>query len=507
MPGADPYTSFVQTLTADNSPVGRILATLALPIEYDPIRFEGTGTSLKSAITKVKEELDFNWMIPSGGSASGILPDPEFQIFLFRALACYMRYPFKQYPGSFVTIQYTSQALNPCPQGMITECTNLPLGFDATASSSGAPQPCGPAIYPGKASGRFGYWLDQIDDTVSSGRVQAIRITLDTTPAANDSGYFAIKYWNGYFWQAAGTIAFLSTAAAYDIANPGLAGPGWYSVDIVNISQNAAGPVTQSGVTSYTVAYRTNRSFWAQRAAPQLADYATFIEEHRIMAVAGLWQNNSPELDLSGKVNSITVPKGVPFSAFIGGASEITTSAGFKALDAKLGAYTFLKPDDDEDFRYNDQISSLAQVQSLNLPTIWYPIRNTAPYEVINMSVVAPLGRDTTLTTAIHFEYLTLNQLPSLGAPMFTQNDWETALRLLRKMDNHQNNAVHFENLVKSILRAAPVLWRATKAITGAIPTVPTQIIHEGMERVEDMVGSSKELMQIIAQLTKKRRR
>lgn len=501
MPGLTNFQQFVRDMTADNSPVGRIVATLALPIEYEPIRFEGIGSGIKSSVTKVKEELDFNWT-NANSAGSTILPEDQFQIFLFRALACYLRYPLKQRNTAFGSVIYTSQALNPCPQGAVTECTNLPLVYNGLSTLVG--QPCGPAIYPGKANGRFGYWLDNQDDGVPVGRQQGLQIQLSALPAANNSGYIVVRYWNGYFWQLAGSIAFTTILGTYMVDAAAYAGPGWYNVEIVNISQDAVGPNTPSGVTSYTVHFTTNRSFWAQRAAPQLTDYATFIEEHRITAAACLWQNNSPELDLSGKVNSLTAPKGLSFSAFIGGARTLTVCAGFKPLDAKEGAYTFLKPDDDDDFTYNDQISSLAQIQSLQLPTIWYPIRNTAPYEIINFAVADDKGRDTTLTTAIHFEYLTLNQLPSLDSPLYTQADWIAAVQILRKTDNHQNNKVHLKAILESIVKNAPVIWRATKAIAGLIPTMPTQILYEGMERVEDALQSSKELQKLMSKKRKK---
>lgn len=433
----------LKALMDTGSTMGAIIAAIALPNEYDPVRIRDAYSSVPVAVAKATEDAKLSW---ATATVDTFIPASDMVIFFFRnALRNRIQYNHNptgaiyaydwRYDGSSAT-----PGLFPIlgPLGVF----ELEPSYADQRASLGSFAPHGPRLPSGIDKGHQYIW---VDGSVAAPTIMAV--TLGAAPGVGDVGNIQVVRWSDGKRQVVFTVPLASAVAIYPVGNPLAAGntiPGYYSI-VIN---HTAGT---TNFLSATVVSDAQCPAWEHHMLTGYNINIAKVQSYAITAGGLLWRNTASFENAQGDIGAVQVGNGVGWEtvAAAGGYSGIASQfpKNWSSRFFAKGTYAYLKPEDAED---------LAMVSDVDLApggfaTMSFPLDERAPFLCFAASCATAAGRETSIRSAVHIQYQTNDTWADVRQSDNTRKDWEDAFTAVSTMEQIYDNSVHIGMILATI--------------------------------------------------------
>lgn len=443
-------------------PAMRLLLSLALPRESDPVRCGRVYGSDPTGAVKVfrKEDLRF----PT--NTLGDLDPSMHSMFLFRnpLRASIHTYGLNvgdsaQYRGLFKI--------------SMTNSPSYPEFVAPFTPVAGNQTPHGEALFLGRLGKSDPY--RGILCSVTNILVFNVAATASATYPAGSKATLTIRNLQGSIWEPVVDATFLVSGGlapfAYQIPET-----GYYAFDIaVDLPLNA-GPIPSLLAGCFVdllIQDPVNPAFagvvWAQRCLPQMELVLTAIDAIRIIGVSGMWTNTASPLNRQGQITGLQVPKNLLFTQVMD-QTVIQQLAKSCTIDVVEGMYGFLKPTSVTDL---EMLMFEFASQPVDPVTEYvFDIFPASDYLALCSTVITPAGRQGYMTFSYSVEFETFSQWSELKVADVSAPHLDLALRALSAVPQWHTNEFHVSDVWNWIKDAAGAVWGGVKEVAGVAATV-----------------------------------
>lgn len=420
----------------NNEKVVNLLETLVFPVEGSTLRYNDGTTAVASAARILTQEININW---NTAVTDRNIPAAEAMVFLFRDPLRSVVFYDHNVSRSIFTYE--------CADTDFNENFFYPnFGGEAPcniawANGTSSFLPHGSRLYAMKADGRSGLWCDN-DGTNTS----TIEVTFDdaTTLAGCSVNFF---YWTGSTWFLSEQQLCVNGTASYRQTTWSVVGGHYTAVSFTT-------PLTGTSATyaqlKLVCVGGVGPAVWCHRPIPNINELLPIVESIRVVAGSLTWLNESPALDESGKIVSVTVAPPHPWSNLTVSQSNLTSLSGYKSRLAKNGLYTFLKPAAGDDaFVYDDTSIVKSALRSYSyIATGFKPTATNSPYIVASMNVANTNARDTSVTITHAIEFITDSKIQESRLPDASPEEWVQAINMLGPLQQHHDANVDLRTVL-----------------------------------------------------------
>lgn len=434
----------------------QIVTALALPEEMDmTVRFADQFACEKTAVSLPWQLLKINW---SAVAAQAALPVTDMMIFIFRNPLCRIIYyypnnPVKSYQYNW---WFSSADVGAGAGGSTTSLScignrkTFAVPLYALVNSGSAGQPHGTILYPvydsgGECNNYTFLWCDAQGSSANG----VLNWLFSTDPGAGTIN--VMKRVNGALVEV---HQFSTTTSVLSYAWPISTGSGEYSFDV----QTAL-------TTSVTVNMQcTGGTIWAHLCDKDLYSNMYHVQAIRTIGCAFRFSNEASPMNKQGDIVCCQASNADDWSNFaLLGYPKVASYPGSRETLAKNGADGFLKPLQQDDFKFLMPFST----STVGNITESYLDENEVDFSflVICASCTNTAGCDFVLRVSPLVEYKTSNTWIYQAVPSHTAADWIEALEIFKSLDQFYDNPVHFIEILKTIGKWASVASRWGKKI------------------------------------------
>jgi hypothetical protein len=467
-----------------------IVGALTLPEVFkEAPRYNGPGSGKATVAKTLRQEFNLTW----SNATATTLPANETQIFVFRNLLRALVYFYRQCPA--YTYTWNAPQLTANWFLFQTGTTILNSGVWADRSIALA-NPHGAKLFPGYGKGQYGLWVN--NDGVATTNFTIVFTVAGVATAPGAGTIIVSRFWTGKDWDVNQVTTLAAQTAFSHTAPVGGAYMYW------EVRAPAAG-LPAGMVCAISTNCATASDVWAHRAVDAIDALLPLIEGGRVNGGVAWIRNDSPVQYEQGRIIGVDVAKSIPWS------NINTGSASLLALDepfsgsAKLGAYGFLTPDDDEDFTMSNDICSYTGPGStLNLAS--FPLDERSTY--ISMAVAgandATNSRSFTLITYHMIEYYSNSPVNQREISRQSPDSWQAATEFMKNMEQFYENKFHVDMIFDAIARYGGPLSQAAAEILDKFPQ--TAFLGNALKS-EGFQGAFKRLGSAAAEAKEKRRK
>lgn len=427
---------------SDNTEAARLVERLIFPAEHPSTRFNDGASATPSAAVTLTQELNVNW---STAVTDRCIPATEAMVILFRdPVRAVVFYDHNVSRSDFSYEMINSDANTNTFSGIAgAESFFEPVWGNATKTY----KPHGTRLYPIEADGHYGMWCDNDGTNYSY-------LCIDLTDAtAVVGGVVCWWFWNGSKWGFWDSMPLVNGTTTYN----GLIAPpdgGAYMCVSVTLP---IGSANQSVYLNLNCQSSTGCSVWCHRPVSNIEQLIPIVKNVRVIAASLEWLNLSPDLDESGKIVSVVVPTGDPWSVNAISQSQLTLLEGYRSRQAKVGYYGYTKPSGQSDsFDYKKQIARVAVRGSNDFARVATFADDNTPYLMAAMSVALASARDTSLTITHSIEYLTDSKIQESRLSEYSVESWQRALTVLGQLPQHFDANVTFPEVLNMNVAKRP---------------------------------------------------
>ena len=200
---------------------------------------------------------------------------------------------------------------------------------------------------------------------------------------------------------------------------------------------------------------------WAQRAAPQLADFKNNIRTFTVLGASGMYTNTASPLNRQGKILGRELPAKANFLEFLDFDTVANQSLAV-VRDAPEGMFAFTRPDGTNFGHTQPLLYDADDTDNDEYTFLLYPLD---PFVIIHAVVTTLAGQDAYFTRAISIEYTSLSMFIEQHQGSLTASDVKIALKLLSMMPQFHENPLHFDDVWDWIKNTAKDVWSAVKEV------------------------------------------
>jgi hypothetical protein len=238
---------------------------------------------------------------------------------------------------------------------------------------------------------------------------------------------------------------------------------GYYAFNVV-ISGATPTPSADAAITGTISLFNTGAAggaMWAQRAAPQIADFKDNIRMYNVIGCSGMYSNTASPLNRQGKILGRELPAKANFLEFLDFDTVANQSLAV-VRDAPEGMFAFTRPDANNFGHSQPLLYDADDTDNDEYTFLVYPLD---PFLVIHASVTTLAGQDAYFSRAISLEYSSLSMFIEQHQGQATNSDVKVALKLLSMMPQFHENPFHFDDVWDWIKNAAKDVWSAVKEV------------------------------------------
>lgn len=418
--------------------VKEIIGGLTLPEYFKNCpRYNGAGTGKATVAKTLKQEFNITWTSASATQ----LPANENQVFLFRNMLRALIYLYRACPI------YAYQWLD--PTGSLTwplkRAGHNSLTSQMWANNISGAAPHGSKLFPGRAKGKAGILVNNDGVATTEFRIEFQVAGVATAPGAGT--VVTSFYWTGKDW-AQNTMTVM---AAPDVAVSHTAPAGgaymYFDVDAPAALPAGMNCIIQTFTTAVS-------DVWAQRAVSNVDQILSIAQGARVNGAVGWLRNESPEMYEQGRILGSDVVKTLPWTNIASGSSGIQALDEYYSGDAKVGAYAFITPDDEEDFQMQDDLANYTTKGS-SLTTASFPLKERSPYVSMAISGANDVNnsRSFSFITWHMIEYYSNSPITQKEDSPFSAEDWQYAIEFMKHMEQIYENKFHVDQIFDAIAR------------------------------------------------------
>lgn len=466
-----------------------VAGSIVAPRHFGAIRVKDGYSSNPTAIASVHGSQKINW-------DTGVNPDPvtsgkryipqnDWGAFVFRNPLRHTVTYRKNSGGPFTysAIFDFAQALNTQLVGGGSSTWLQPAGFVGIVNPVH-----GPVLFCGEDDGIVGVWIDATPTSPFS----LIQLAVAPNVDVNDELSFGIYRWVNGSWDFIDNTPVIPGGGNSTAIN--ILEPGYYAVK-ANFDD-----VDQLRQYSVSWSFISNQEMiWEHRPIPDLLQNINSISAIRILGVSALYKNLASPLNMQGEITIAQVPNTLDwFWSFVATTAwpqqqfypSIFNLAQEHSHRLEMGAYCFLKPNDEDDFDYFEYITYGNQTTSvLTIPTngltfvndAHYPLRERSDYMVFAASATNLGAGDGFFETAVNVEYETTNKWINRSPPQVSRQAWEDGVELVGMMAQYYENPLHLSKIMgflRKIAEVASPVLAAVAPFTG--PAAPALELAAG---------------------------
>jgi hypothetical protein len=433
----------------------RILSSLTLPKESEPVRVGSAYGSDPTATGKLFRRLNAIWPFPTTHISD--LPTTDTAAFFFRDALRAMVYNFglaatdsTTYSGEF-TINYSNSPSTAYPRYI------SPLEIDLTSSTVA---PHGEFLYPGRngKSDPLRGFLCQQNST----------ITVALSPVAGLIGgtniIVTIMKFEADTWVKQTTFKGLPTDSPYYLFNVPVTGYYGFEVNVDVFGSNIT--ATSTGYFETTTTGAGNASMWAQLPLPNIEDVLSVVRAYRVTSVSGMLTNTASPLNRQGQITGIQLPKESNFLDFLD-FDDLASLMKAETFNVVNGMYGFLKPTSEDDFEM-ETFQYTANTSDAVVDLV-FNLLPESDYLSIHAQVTTTAGQQAYWTPAYNVEYESVSQWSELRVSDANDNDLIRALAFLPMIPQWHENDFHFSDIWDWVKDAASSVWSGVKDVASVV--------------------------------------
>lgn len=424
------------------SAAARICARMALPEEGDPIRYADQYTAEKTAVANPFREDKINWStVPAAGAQQ--LAATDMMLFLFRDA---LRHTIRYDPNSAgalcdITWMFSSGSaiVSTSELGVAIQTKVLQPVWGAATSVY---RPHGDYLYCGRDEecdeSDMGFMY--IDSTTLYPGLLTLNFTGDPGTRTN-----AIEIFRWIDGEAVRVMTQNTTAGTtlYSLISlPTVS--GYYGLKVA----------VAATATALAVSHRCQSSIWCHQPVRNIALNQNDITGIRILGAGMRWTNEAAPLNKQGNIVACASGPGETWQTFAaGGYNFIASYPDMRSRLLASGLYTFLKPQQEQDFSMQQPFI----LGPLGVNEAHFTLRHRSGFVVAAASCVLPAGCDTILHVSSFVEYRTRNLWTPIEKTPYTTEDWIAALEIFKSLEQFYDNPVHIRDIIGTIGRYARV--------------------------------------------------
>jgi len=415
-----------------------IASSIMLPKNTAPVRWNTSVAAQVSALSQpfIIDEVQFG---PVDPILNQQIPQTECWAVAFRQL---LRSLVVYVPNTGgLTGSYTSNLYLP-GSGAVNSVSiaegSFVLPYTSFSWTSGA-QFHGPTLYcgqDGQTAQRY-FWMNNLDLVLVNGSHSE-----DTSP-----GTVTLLYWNGRSTTAVqandipdSTGDFTLSFGAPDDTSPTL--PGYFCLVCTT-----TGPWD---LLSVVLTVPTYGSCFCHLATNQVDSNLGSIDMVRLNAVALMFSNTTPEIQLGGSVTGFQAHGITPWYQYaLGGFSKLSQTNGSSTCDANKGIYGFLKPASFDDFAWREEFVWDSSFEVL--ADSFFDLQPQGDYLIIATNIAVSTSNSGLWTQASHVEYQSDDTWRALAEPSQDEALFAQAIKIAALTKQWHENPLHWDDIWNSI--------------------------------------------------------
>lgn len=195
-----------------------------------------------------------------------------------------------------------------------------------------------------------------------------------------------------------------------------------------------------------------SQSVFCHQALPGLSSNIAAVQGIRITSVSGMMSDIAALNSKEGKVSGVQSPQGIPWTTYaLNGWNTTASSAGAVTKMVEKGIYGFLKPHEETDFDFRNQVEVTATGV---VAYAGYPLVPNSDYLVIYSNITTILGRDLYYTACWGIEYLTTDTWRELRNASVSSKDYENSIDMMKSIVQWHENPLHLGDIWEAIKSA-----------------------------------------------------
>lgn len=445
--------------------VTQLVKQVAIPKKAAIIRLAGSGNARPSAIANPFAKPPLNWATPPA-VISQLLPPDEAIMLVSNDPLCCMTFTDKNSAGAAL-IQFWLIGGSP-DNGVITvapgQTANLDTDLYCSIPVGGARAWHGPRLYAKVYKGKYYLWCDA---SSTPGAANNLGVFTNTTAmAAGDAVTVSIYRLNEYdelqVFSARIPGPILAATVVTQLTLPAA---DYYRVVITGDDDNTTAQL------DFIIQNRATSEICVHLALPDLSErQMNLIQGIRVFGASSHAMNLVSDQNATGGWVGDQPESMICWTAYIRGASGAN---GFQKLGAQQGnefmelkkfnPYTFVTPEDNDDWKYVHPFSfnSLSQVTNIlnrDMTEFHYTI---VYFKSGGTTLAADASRNLQLEFFYCVEYSSDGLWPMMGVSPASEDDVAAAIKVLASMENITHNPA-FGDIMRTIGKyvrlSAPVL-------------------------------------------------
>lgn len=450
----------------DNASVRAIALNQCLPVDNPVVRYRDESTCEKSAVAQPSKKVGLPW---SGAGTNPAISTSEAVVKLARDPLHAFGYTDNNTANQSAVYTWAAFNTGSGIQGFSAQNrlqTNLePFGASYTSGFAFH----GPFLWANVDTSSDNYYV-QCDAPPSNANTAISKLTCVCSSAgvkATDTVNWGVyRYSNGIDTLVAGGIATAAGAGAYqvfDIAVPQL---DLYRVQLLPTSQDDS-----LTTFTFTVTQSWTCGTWCNWPLPGLdLGKAQQVQAIRITGASVKVSNQTAEQYISGSRVAVQMHQGDSEYRVLNAASASSTPYNFisavRGADEdsfKNGYYGFLKYTEGEDTCYRNPFKFNSAGVITEAESV-FP--SNAGFLLLGIRAPAADARgQVTMTFNFNVEYLTLDTWTAVDIARSLPQDWSTANMIISSMQQHYDNPIHWDRILKTIGRYAGIGSKILKII------------------------------------------
>jgi len=436
--------------------------SLALPLEYKPVRFSDEYSNALTAIAAPWDRVD---VAVNTVTTNQLIPSTQSLIFLFRDP---LRFAVYYDPNTTANSVYTWYGQDSTQEFglmtpsanwglMTTDALDLPVYLKTPyAQTTDAYQPHGPMIFAGSVKGHPGrfIWVDKgmtlkINYSIDSAAVPTWHLDL-YAPGGVQKGY----------QRAAGV-----TGAGQQVSFGPFSISGYIAISY-KVSAACTLSISGAGITMDGVA-----PHFCHKALPHFESNFSSAEGVRITSVGLLQSNATNVLNLEGFICAFQVPQAKPWQSFIDSVDtyrHVASEQGSKEFLLKTGCYAFLRPTQPNDFNFR----STYVVEGSSFVDSFYPLDDISSYLVMCSKFADVAAQNFRWTYGAGIEYQTDDTWRDVEQAQVNSLEYSQALGKLRMIPQFYENPLHVSSILGGIKDVANFIANGIDRYGGTIASV-----------------------------------
>jgi hypothetical protein len=321
---------------------------------------------------------------------------------------------------------------------MNAQKTHINIAY-MSASGTVDERPHGDTLYIGKT--------DRLNPACFIWMDAGTHIVMEGTSSLSTALVFGLDSFasRGQIHESEYTDEISGTAPAFDIT---VTDSGYYAPYLATSNtSNLAANIT---ITSLSIS-KSTPGFMCHYAMPQFDQNYQRFDSVRIIAVEGLYTNNSANIDKQGKIAQWQVPRGSSWTDYqtYQSVASVRTS---DVVPAVTGAHNFLKPAQESDFAWQTPVESNETV----LYNSWFSLLSNYDFISTAFAINASDARAFYVTLCWGIEMRTGDLYADLAISHMSSLQLMGALERLKRTKQYASNAKHIKELMGSI-------WKGVK--------------------------------------------